>query len=278
MYRDLFSAKPLKNTEWDFLYRVAKDQFWHGGRAGRNALELGIERFRKGNLYDFGIISLPKEVFVDDCPYSCLYDLILPYLSHYKPMVSEGLYEEYGVQVLPGDIVIDAGANIGTFTAFAAKYRHGIVHAFEPVAKTADLLRLTVDTNEINDSVVINQMALGNQVCDAEIALVNGAIGSSTFVAELQQSSMQHEKVHITTLDEYVRQKQLSRVDFIKADIEGSERGMLEGATETLRRFKPKLAICTYHLPDDPDVLAYIIKKANPEYHIEFGAEKLYAK
>jgi hypothetical protein len=67
------------------------------------------------------------------------------------------------------------------------------------------------------------------------------------------------------------------KVDFIKADIEGTERDMLKGATSVLKIFAPKLAICTYHLPDDPEVLKNIILKANPNYRIVQLNHKLFA-
>ncbi|GHS89510.1 hypothetical protein AGMMS49957_12890 [Synergistales bacterium] len=44
----------------------------------------------------------------------------------------------------------------------------------------------------------------------------------------------------------------MERMEFIKTDIEGYERHMLKGAAKTLKRFAPKLALCTYRLPDDP--------------------------
>jgi len=42
-------------------------------------------------------------------------------------------------------------------------------------------------------------------------------------------------------------------------------------------KYKPKLAICTYHLKDDPVVLREIIKSIDPNYKIEMGRKKLYA-
>jgi uncharacterized protein Usg len=69
----------------------------------------------------------------------------------------------------------------------------------------------------------------------------------------------------------------LRTVDFIKADIEGAERYMLEGAKLVLKEFAPKLSICTYHLPDDPKVLKQFIKDANPKYTIFEKFKKIYA-
>ncbi len=49
------------------------------------------------------------------------------------------------------------------------------------------------------------------------------------------------------------------------------------GATEILRNFSPRLAICNYHFPDDPIVLKKIILKANPKYIIYQTSHKLFA-
>lgn len=79
------------------------------------------------------------------------------------------------------------------------------------------------------------------------------------------------------TIDEFVKSNQIEKVDFIKADIEGAERLMLEGAQETLLKHAPKLSLCTYHLPDDKKVLAELILRANSKYTIQYHWEKLYA-
>jgi hypothetical protein len=52
---------------------------------------------------------------------------------------------------------------------------------------------------------------------------------------------------------------------------------MLKGAKKILKKHAPKLAICTYHLPDDPEVLRRLILDANPAYKIHQGHMKLYA-
>ncbi len=48
-------------------------------------------------------------------------------------------------------------------------------------------------------------------------------------------------------IDDLVDRQNLSRVDFIKIDIEGAELQALRGAEKTLRRFRPKLAIAVHH-------------------------------
>jgi len=52
---------------------------------------------------------------------------------------------------------------------------------------------------------------------------------------------------------------------------------MLMGAKRVLREFAPKISICTYHLPDDPEVLRKLILEANPQYVIEERWKKMYA-
>lgn len=70
----------------------------------------------------------------------------------------------------------------------------------------------------------------------------------------------------VTTLDAYVRENNLPRVDFIKLDVEGAELDVLKGAATTIARFKPILALSAYHKWDDFWTLMNFVKSIRPDY------------
>ena len=182
------------------------------------------------------------------------------------------------------DVVLDLGANIGMFTCVAAaRVKRGKVYAFEPTPGTALLLKKNA---AFYHNIEIEECAASDQDGEA-VFNVNDQTGddmdsgSNTLFAErLLDSPGVHIKqitVRTVTLDSFVKERGLDRVDFIKADIEGAERYMLAGAKEVLRKFAPKLSLCTYHLPDDKEVMTKLIMEANPAYQITYGPKKLYA-
>jgi FkbM family methyltransferase len=171
---------------------------------------------------------------------------------------------DFDVTVKPGDIVIDAGAWIGDFSAYAA-YKGATVYAFEPTPTTYALL---CDTARLNDGKIVPvNKALSNVEGTVRFhAHTNWAGNRIAHADETVHTCM--ETLNATSLDSFVEENAIPRVDFIKADIQGGERDMLRGAVNVLRKFAPRLAIATDHLPDDPIVLEKIILKANPNYKI----------
>jgi len=115
---------------------------------------------------------------------------------------------------------------------------------------------------------------LGDSECRINISISENNCGANSVVLKRDAES---EEIEIITLDKYVEDNQLERIDFIKADIEGAERNMLKGASHVLKTFAPKLAICTYHLPDDPEILEKLILEANPHYTLVHLKNKLFA-
>jgi FkbM family methyltransferase len=215
------------------------------------------------------------EVFLVHCLYGGDYNKFL--VGALGNLYDEGGPHEledgnFDVRVKSGDIVIDAGAWCGDFGAYAA-FKGAVTYAFEISGTTFRYLEETVALNE--GKIVPVKMGLSNSckvmgVLSARGWMWNGLVSSSS-------NSDSCEKVEVTTLDAFIQEKKIKKVDFIKADIEGVERDMLEGAAYVLKTFAPKLAICTYHLPDDPQVLRDRILSANPRYKIVQMRHKLYA-
>lgn len=203
------------------------------------------------------------------CRYNDNYNL--DFINKLEPCMHEGTYhiksEEIDMTIHPGDIVIDAGAWIGDYSAYASK-KGAIVYAFEC---SPDTLKILQETVKLNQNINIVPCGLGDKKSD-HFSLSHSGSDSSVSLLELDVGNIQ-----VSTIDNFVRENNMQRIDFIKADIEGMERKMLEGATWVLHNFQPKLSICTYHLPDDPIIIENIIKKANPNYKIMHRKKKLFA-
>jgi FkbM family methyltransferase len=69
----------------------------------------------------------------------------------------------------------------------------------------------------------------------------------------------------INTIDNVLKDEDIS---FIKMDIEGAEMSAIYGAEKTIKRCKPKLAICIYHSAEDLWRIPLYIKDMIPEYDI----------
>lgn len=205
-------------------------------------------------------------------------ELVAPHvLNDFSMLRTEGPYCYQDVDINKGEVVLDMGANIGLFSAAAAAVGCK-VYAFEPIHFVAEYLRKTARLYqgqiEVTEAAVCD---CDGQVEFREVPEDYHDIGGSSILVDCRPSVYKRVQVNAVTVDGFVQQNGLQRVDFIKADIEGAERNMLMGAQRTLREYAPKLAICTYHLPDDKEVLTDLILKANPNYIIEYQWEKLYA-
>lgn len=192
-----------------------------------------------------------------------------------KTLSVEGSYEYDKVKVMPDDIVIDAGANMGLFSIFAAIKNVSTVYAFEPQKEALLILKENIANNNLVNTIKIEPYGLSDSNSYAVLNYSGDGHSSGSIV--LKNDNFGSEQIECVTLDAWVEKNNLNKVDFIKADIEGAERNMLLGATKTLQKFQPKLAICIYHLPDDYEVISSIIKKANPAYRIKKTSHKIFA-
>lgn len=178
-------------------------------------------------------------------------------------------YEQGDVHLSPDDVIIDAGAFIGDTAVF---FHHKLggrcqIHSFELLDENLALLVHNLERNGVADEqIVVNKLALADKTGD-EIMI---AAGSSQGSTSIFGKSSQGDRVKTATLDDYVVHANLTRVDFIKMDIEGSEVQALAGARQTIQHFKPKLAICLYHKWDDAFTIPQVIHATGVDYAFSF--------
>jgi FkbM family methyltransferase len=165
-----------------------------------------------------------------------------------------------------GEVVFDCGACIGEIALiFAALVgTAGEVHLFDPVPLHIRYCRVHAALNPtLGDTLHINALAVsegsGRQA------------GAKPDAAAISPGGCVVDHFETTSLDDYVSTNHIGRVDYIKMDIEGSEVAALRGAQRTLRDFKPRLAISTYHRPDDLWEIPETILKLNSGYKMYFG-------
>lgn len=211
----------------------------------------------------------------------CIIGIIAQYFDFIYPakvkytipfFISEGPYEKDGCIIKADDTIIDAGANLGLFDwSFKPRLgKNARSYMFEPMPEIASILRKAIQVNNCGDSFFVVESALSDNDGFTSFSFEEFGGGSH----ELSEGK---QNVSTIKLDTFMAQNNIHKVDYIKVDIEGMEPALIQGAAETIKKFKPRIAICTYHHKDHLEVLTKLIKDIRPDYNFSHSSHKLFA-
>lgn len=168
------------------------------------------------------------------------------YLNHIEGVFEPDMAALFDALIKPDHIVFDVGANIGcTSILFAGKARQ--VYSFEPSPSTFGYLEENIRSSHLGNVIATN-IALGKENGQHELVFaVNNRSGA--FVSERATASDGHqvEWIHVMKGDEFVRTIGNPHVDFLKIDVEGFEKQVIEGLAETISRDKPVVVLELNH-------------------------------
>lgn len=183
-------------------------------------------------------------------------------LDHfYEDIFVQRTYAKHGLELAPGDVVLDVGANVGTFSLFALTACPDIdLYAFEPVPVLAQLLRANIGANGFFANVI--ECGLGAAACTREITFYPNSSGMSSFYAddaeerEVLRWVFRNEAAHtaeggtilahaeelldarldptrlvvpVRTLSDVIDEKELQQIALLKVDVQKSELDVLQG-------------------------------------------------
>jgi FkbM family methyltransferase len=164
--------------------------------------------------------------------------------------ITNGGYENeermfIGRFVRPGMTVLDIGAHRGVYTLLLSKMvgRKGRVLSFEPSSGNNARLKLHLRINFCHN-VDLKECALGKETGVTNLYVVP----SQTVLNSLRPPDTNYASsampVQIRTLDEILSAEKISRVDFVKLDVEGGELDVLLGAENLLRTVPRPIFLC----------------------------------
>lgn len=166
-------------------------------------------------------------------------------------------YEIPQTRVTPADVVADCGAAEGIFSLLVQP-RAAHVYAIEPAPHWTRPLERTF---EGASNVTVLPVALGD--LPGRAYLSGGALDSAVSEAKTAGAP----EVAVETIDRLFidRDRPLT---YLKADLEGFELAMLAGAERTIARYRPKIAITTYHVAEHAAEVAAFLHRVDPRYRV----------
>ncbi|MGY0611536.1 FkbM family methyltransferase [Luteimonas sp. A501] len=160
-------------------------------------------------------------------------------LWHVLPWREQGILDEIRSQLAPGDVFIDAGANIGVYTVLASRLvgPSGQVIAVEMMPDTAGRLEHHIKINGLQNVTMVRR-ALSNIAGRIVTATVqSGKFGQATIAEDADRYGVgSRVDVTTTTLDEIAAG--IPSIALMKMDLEGAELQALQGAECTMANLR----------------------------------------
>lgn len=208
-----------------------------------------------------------------------------PITLYYNPLgilidfiVKQYEYNQNGkiIKAEKGDVVIDAGACWGDTALFFASEvgSDGKVYSFEFIPSNIEIFNKNLDLNShLSGTVKIVPSPLWEK-SGQKLYFTDFGPASRVFTEKPETSGGETETL---TIDDFVKREEIAKVDFIKMDIEGAEPFAVKGATDTIVKFKPKLAIAVYHKLSDFYTIAQYIQSLDLGYKFYFQHATIHA-
>jgi FkbM family methyltransferase len=170
-------------------------------------------------------------------------------------------YLKGGVMLGAEDVVLDCGACEGFFTRQALDLGVKKIICVEPNPEMAACLNASFPNEIAEGRLIVLPVALGSLSGEANFSASPG----DAFSGRFDRSGS--ERVPIVTLDQLVME--YGTPTMIKMDLEGSEYEALRGGLELLEKYRPKLAVTTYHYPWDHAVVSSFLRGMNyPSFRV----------
>ncbi|HXC35505.1 MAG TPA: FkbM family methyltransferase [Candidatus Acidoferrales bacterium] len=145
--------------------------------------------------------------------------------------------------LVPGGTFLDIGANTGIYTLKAARHlsaNGGIVIALEPFPEVLVTLYHNVRANGLAN-IRLRNLCAGERT-HATRFWMNFGRPNSFSIAKRDDGAMSFSTL-VVTVDELAEWEGLSRLDYLKIDVEGVEAQVLAGARKTISRFRPIIQV-----------------------------------
>jgi FkbM family methyltransferase len=143
----------------------------------------------------------------------------------------ENVYEVKDTHFNRGGVVIDIGANIGTFSIYAANFG-ATVYSIEPEPHNLEALKRNIEINKMQDKVYPCPYAISDY---KGTAVIHDSGGGSS----IKDDGVFGAEVEVMPLDNFFQLYHINDVDVLKIDVEGSEVEIILGASkENLQKCK----------------------------------------
>lgn len=156
-------------------------------------------------------------------------------LYHVLPWREQGIFSEISKLLKPGDVFVDAGANIGVYTILASRLvgPGGRVVCVEMMSDTADRLEDNIRINCLSNVRVVRK-ALSDIAGQTIMATVEPGKYGRASIADRDGGLLSKVPVSTTTLDDVANG--IETIRLMKMDIEGVELSALIGGKALMRR------------------------------------------
>jgi FkbM family methyltransferase len=163
--------------------------------------------------------------------YKIAFPIYRPLYSIFKTYTDRTERRLLARNLLPGSVVVDAGANIGIYSRFLSSCvgSAGIVHSFEPDPENFARLRTEVASLP---NVRVNQLALSDRTGDS-LLYVSEELNVDHRAYPTEGETRRTLSIRSTRLDDYFKPGE--RVDLIKMDLQGYEFHAMRGAERVLQ-------------------------------------------